>query len=868
MAEEKEVIILELEFDAKGAVAESTKLKKSILANEKALKDLRAETKKSGKATNLQVSELNRLEAVVKKDKAAFTSLQKSVVTADRANKASTKTVNGLRDRLSGLTAELNKTEIGSKRFRELQVETKKTSDNLKGLEKSVGDNRRSIGDYSGALQNATGNFSLFGVNVGRAVGSLAAMTGATGASTKGFKFLKLAIAGTGIGLLILAIASLAAAFKSSEAGQDKFAKLMDVIGVIVGNLSDLLANLGEAIIAAVENPQQAIKDFSNFVKENITNRFDGLLELIPQLGKAITLLFEGEFAESAKVAGNAIAKVALGVEDAVGKSAAAIAGFVEQTAKEVGEAERLADLRAKTDKLEREQLVRRSKLEADVANLRLKAKQEEDFTIAERLKFLREANTIQQELLDTDLVIAKNRAEIQRIFNTFSKSTKENLDAEAEAEAKVGEIQAARANQARAIQRELNTLSREGQALAKKINADSEKELQEAAALSMELARELADATIANIEDKAAREEALERTRFEREKIRITNTIEVSKERDALIEQLAITHLANLEKIEIGGAEIRKAREAEERLSTIELRILQDQEDLEAKILFEQAKTAIDLENTQLTNTEKEIIIEESEQKISDIKDKARKENFKKDQKSVQDLQAITQALSGFIGSLKAAELQQAGDDAEAKKQIEKDFADTEMGIRILEIVVATALAIMQAIAQLGPIAGGIAAVLVGATGAVQIGIAVSNRNKIKSLEAGGEASKSGIFKGKRHSQNGINYFGDDGSHIQVEDGELWAVMNRKSTAMIKAFSDWNALGGGVDFAEASKGGAFMQDGGIVQQFVSDPVTSQVSQTEGLIAAIRELPPSIVTVEDINAIQSQVDQIEVRATV
>lgn len=870
MAEQKETIILELEFDAKGAVAESTKLKKSILSNEKALSNLRAETKKSGKATNLQASELNRLEAVVKKDKTAFTNLQKSIVTNDKATKASTKTVNGMRDRLSGLTAELNRTAIGSKRFKELQVETKKTSDQLKGLEKSVGDNRREVGNYAGAIEGATSNFNLFGVNVGRAVGSLATMTGATGASTKGFKLLKIAIAGTGIGLLILGVAALAAAFKSSESGQNKFAKLMDVIGVIVGNLSDLLANLGEAIIEAVENPQQAIKDFGNFVKQNIVNRFNGLLELIPQLGKALVLLFEGDFAESAKVAGNAIAKVALGVEDAVGKSAAAIAGFVEQTKKEVGEAQRLADLRAKTDVLEREQLVRRSNLEADVAKLRLKAKQEEEFTIAERIKFLNEANKIQSELLDTDLVIANNRAEIQRIFNTFSKSTKENLDAQAEAEAKVGEVEAARANQKRAIQRELNTLSREGAALSRKLNARSEKEAQDALKLALESARELADAKIVNIKDDETRLKAIEVTRFEREKERIAKEVKNVADRDALIEQLAITHLANLEAIRTEAIAVRQAKAAEQRLAEIELRILQDEEDLQAKIDFEVAKREIELENTELTATEKEIITEESEQTIADIKDKARIETFKKDKKSVQDLRAITQALSSFVGSLKASELQAAGDDAEKRKKIEKKFADSEMLIKILQIGVATALGIMTSIAQLGPIAGGIAAVLVGATGAVQTGIAISNRNKIKSLGKGGEASKSGIFKGERHTgpNGGINYFGDDGSHIQVEDGELWAVMNRKSTAMLQAFSGWNALGGGVDFAQASKGGVFLQDGGIAQQFIGAPVTSQVNQTEDLIAAVRALPPSIVTVEDINAIQGQVNQIQVRANI
>jgi hypothetical protein len=66
-------------------------------------------------------------------------------------------------------------------------------------------------------------------------------------------------------------------------------------------------------------DPVKSIKEFGELVKQNLINRFNGLLELIPQLGKALSLLFKGEFAEAGKVAVNAFGKVALGVEDTVG---------------------------------------------------------------------------------------------------------------------------------------------------------------------------------------------------------------------------------------------------------------------------------------------------------------------------------------------------------------------------------------------------------------------------------------------------------------------------------------------------------------------------------------------------------------------
>jgi hypothetical protein len=48
-------------------------------------------------------------------------------------------------------------------------------------------------------------------------------------------------------------------------------------------------------------------------------NRLNGILELIPKLGEAFSLLFKGEFTEAGKVAANAFGKVVLGVNDTVG---------------------------------------------------------------------------------------------------------------------------------------------------------------------------------------------------------------------------------------------------------------------------------------------------------------------------------------------------------------------------------------------------------------------------------------------------------------------------------------------------------------------------------------------------------------------
>lgn len=80
----------------------------------------------------------------------------------------------------------------------------------------------------------------------------------------------------------------------------------------------------------------------------------------------------------------------------------------------------------------------------------------------------------------------------------------------------------------------------------------------------------------------------------------------------------------------------------------------------------------------------------------------------------------------------------------AQKKLDIEKKYADVQFGIKASEIIANTALAIMMAYGQLGPIAGGIAAVLMGSTGAIQLYAAEAERQRVKSMTLDGSSSSS----------------------------------------------------------------------------------------------------------------------------
>jgi len=164
--------------------------------------------------------------------------------------------------------------------------------------------------------------------------------------ATAGFKGLKGAIAATGIGALLIALTSLFSYFKNSEEGSRKLAIAMEALGIITGKIMDFFSELGEMIVWAFTNPKEALMNFVNLIKENIITRFEGLLKLIPSLGKAIKELFSGNFKEAGKIAADAVGQVVLGVEnitDKVADATEAVVEFGKTVVKEVKEAVEVA---------------------------------------------------------------------------------------------------------------------------------------------------------------------------------------------------------------------------------------------------------------------------------------------------------------------------------------------------------------------------------------------------------------------------------------------------------------------------------------------------------------------------------------------
>jgi len=162
-----------------------------------------------------------------------------------------------------------------------------------------------------------------------------------TSGMSKGFKGVGTSIKGvlSALGLIGVALAVLDKFVDALQKNQKAADALSTAVNFIEIALTKIVDSSIDPLVAGFEkifnDPQQAVKDFGNLIKENIQNRLEGFLELIPKLGEAINLLFKGEFAEAGKVAADASAKALLGVEnftDKVVEGTNAIAEFATET--------------------------------------------------------------------------------------------------------------------------------------------------------------------------------------------------------------------------------------------------------------------------------------------------------------------------------------------------------------------------------------------------------------------------------------------------------------------------------------------------------------------------------------------------------
>ena len=277
-------------------------------------------------------------------------------------------------------------------------------------LTKNTKKAKKEVKDLNKEGKAAASTFTLFGMSVG---GIKAAFSKVIPMAKLMFGTIKAGLISTGIGIFLVALGSLVQFFSDSEKGAAKLKEITAQVGVVFGNLTDIVSNLGGALFDLING------DFAAF-KEGLKG-----------VGKEI-----GEFGEKTK--------------------------------EEMAKAKQLEKDRLALQIFERKALVDKAKAESDMMELRLKARDLENFDTDERLSFMREANKLAAEQLEKDMHVAEEKLRFRVEENSYSKSTQANLDEEARLEAEVFRIKKANFSERKRMKSEEIALVNEASANAK----------------------------------------------------------------------------------------------------------------------------------------------------------------------------------------------------------------------------------------------------------------------------------------------------------------------------------------------------------------------------------------------------------------
>ena len=372
-----------------------------------------AETKAAQKSVDELTEQLELQDAAILRLTDDQEKYENKLQDISKTNFAGQKKYNDL---LKKTNRELKK-EVKAKRT--LETEQKKANKTLAEATKKQNKLSGVMGELDKLTGGAISSFGRFYTSIMTAV--------------KGMSLLKIAWIATGIGAFVVLITSLVAAFKRSEEGQEKLQVGLAMLGAVVNQIMDAFANLGTAIFDAITNPKQALIDFKDAFVENVTNRISSAIETIGFLGTAIKKVFDGDFSgamEDAKKAGSSYIDTMTGVKNTIDKVSDSVTGVVDETLSEVSAMAQVTKARQKAHHIERELQVERAKANRKINEIRLQAEDRVNNTATERVKLLRKAQAIEEEITNKEiaakqLLIQAQELEMEQGLNNIAAKDK-----------------------------------------------------------------------------------------------------------------------------------------------------------------------------------------------------------------------------------------------------------------------------------------------------------------------------------------------------------------------------------------------------------------------------------------------------------
>ena len=379
---------------------------------------------------------------------------------------------------------------------KELLATIQQTDAKLKELDATIGNHQRNVGNYGSSLTSLIQQAQGIPGPIGQAASSVNGLTKAS-----------LRFIATPVGMVLAALSAalmlVTSWFNRTEEGQNALAVSSAYFKQILESILDVADDIGEWLYKAFTTPKEAVKELGRLLKANIVD----VLKVAGQAALGLTQIMSGNLIQGGKMLVNAFKDS--GVANSISN--------VNQKAKE---RMKIADEQNALDKQERENLVERAKIEAKIAALREKAY---DMSVSEkdRSAAIKQASRLTKKMYDDEIKLARKRYEIIKNTNSLSHSDKEAKRREAEAEARLYQLESQRDTAMRGLLRQSNRLT-----------------------------------SASNSADRKAQQEAIRQARAEEKRTDIQNKQQLTEERAA--RDLAFsTREAEIKAMEDGTAKI-----------------------------------------------------------------------------------------------------------------------------------------------------------------------------------------------------------------------------------------------------------------------------------------------------------------------
>ena len=371
-------------------------------------------------------------------------------------------------NRLKQYNEKLKEAAKLQKRTKQRVQETKQAQSEANKVLKQAEKNQADYGGVLGFVDKQTGG----------AVSGIQNLTKSVTGATKGFKLMRVAWMATGLGALVLLITSITGAFTRSEEGQEKFARGMAMIGAVVDQALDLFANLGTGIVDAFLNPVETLKNFGNTIKEFVMDKVNKVIEGLGFMGTAISKLFKGDFT-GAMDAGkeglkslndglNVTKMVYDGVVEGTKKLIKATGELIDETGREIDVMNKVTKMRQKAHHIERDLQIERANANREINDIRLQAEDREKLSAADRIKLLRKAQAIEEDITKKEIKAKQMLVDAMILEQSISLTTIEEKDKLAKMQAELINLDTKKLRSQRLLQTQITTAVNEEIAAAK----------------------------------------------------------------------------------------------------------------------------------------------------------------------------------------------------------------------------------------------------------------------------------------------------------------------------------------------------------------------------------------------------------------